>query len=225
MKKIVTLFVLLCSIAWAQSQDAESLKATNAPVLGLGARIAAGYGMLWGMEDDWSGGENDETPGGLDLEAGVAGRFVITPVIHFTPELLFHYAKYTQEDESGDREFTQMNAQIPLLIRANATPKFYAYVGPQLKFNLDNDVSIKAKVSNKASSGTTIHVIPDKVEQAKFGIGAAAGAGYYVIENLSVDMRIYLGLNELYPDSKGTFIDITGARDLSFKLGINYWIF
>lgn len=230
MKKVLAFAIAILSAAtFVQAQESESTspvkQSTELGTLGLGARLAVGYGFIWGLEDDWSGGENDEKPGGIDLEVGVAGRYEITSLIHFTPELLFRYAKYSQEDDLGDYEFSQMDIEIPLLVRANATPKFYAYIGPQLGLNVSNDVSLKAKVANKAGTGTINHSIPEKVEQASFGFSIAVGAGYYVIDKLALDLRVGFGLTELYPDSKGKFIDLSGAKDLSFKFGVNYWVF
>ena len=230
MKKVLAFAIaILCAATFVQAQEGESTspvkQSTELGTLGLGARLAVGYGLIWGLEDDWSGGENDEKPGGIDLEVGVAGRYEITSLIHFTPELLFRYAKYSQEDDLGDYEFSQMDIEIPLLVRANATPKFYAYIGPQLGLNVSNDVSLKAKVANKAGTGTINHSIPEKVEQASFGFSIAVGAGYYVIDKLALDLRVGFGLTELYPDSKGKFIDLSGAKELSFKFGVNYWVF
>jgi hypothetical protein len=153
------------------------------------------------------------------------GRIVLTPVFQFTPELLFRYGNYSQKDDLGERKFKQVNVEIPLLVRAVATPEFYAYIGPQLGLNLSNDVSLKAKVASKASSGTITHSIPEKVEQASFGFSVAVGAGYFVIDKLALDLRVGFGLSELYPDSKGKFIDLSGAKDLAFKFGVNYWVF
>lgn len=227
MKKILTFAIaILCAATFALAQEAsETNSKKDTPAIGLGARLAFGYGIIWGLEEDWSGGETDEKPGGIDLEIGVMGRYEITPLIHFTPELLFRYASYSQDDDLGEREFDQMNIEIPLLVRANATPKFYAYIGPQLGLNINSDVSLNAKVVDKVSGEITNHSIPDKVEQAVFGFSIVAGAGYYVMDKLGVDLRIGFGLTELYPDSKGKFVDLNGAKDLSFKLGVNYWIF
>lgn len=227
MNKILTsVMAVLCAGVLALAQESgEASSKTSAPAIGLGARLAVGYGMIWGLEDDWSGGENDENPGGIDLELGAVGRYEISSLIHFTPELLFRYASYSQDDDLGEREFSQMDLEIPLLVRANATPKFYAYIGPQLGLNLSSDVSLKAKVADKVSGGTTAHSVPEKVEQTSFGLSVAVGGGYYVMDKLGVDLRIGFGLTELYPDSKGKFVDLSGAKDLSFKLGVNYWIF
>jgi len=227
MNKILTsVMAVLCAGVLALAQESgEAGSKTSAPAIGLGARLAVGYGMIWGLEDDWSGGENDENPGGIDLEGGAVGRIVLTPTIHFAPELLFRYASYSQDDDLGEREFSQMDLEIPLLVRANATPKFYAYIGPQLGLNLSSDVSLKAKVADKVSGGTTTHSVPETVEQTSFGLSVAVGGGYYVMDKLGVDLRIGFGLTELYPDSKGKFVDLSGAKDLSFKLGANYWIF
>lgn len=227
MKKILTsVMVILCAVAFALAQDSgEAGSKTSAPAIGLGARLAVGYGMIWGLEDDWSGGENDDNPGGIDLELGAVGRYEISSLIHFTPELLFRYANYSQDDDLGEREFEQMNLEVPLLVRANATPKIYAYVGPKLGVNLKSDVSLKAVVKNKGTSGSTTVSVPEKVEQSTFGFGMVVGAGYYVLDKLGVDFRVGLGLTELYPDSKGRFVDLGGAKDLTFKLGANYWVF
>ena len=227
MNKILTsVMAVLCAGVLALAQESgEASSKTSAPAIGLGARLAVGYGMIWGLEDDWSGGENDENPGGIDLELGAVGRYEISSLIHFTPELLFRYASYSQDDDLGEREFSQMDLEIPLLVRANATPKFYAYIGPQLGLNLSSDVSLKAKVADKVSGGTTAHSVPEKVEQTSFGLSVAVGGGYYVMDKLGVDLRIGFGLTELYPDSKGKFVDLSGAKVLSFKLGVNYWIF
>ena len=230
MEKVLAFAIaFLCAATFVQAEEGESANQKNQSaelaMFGVGARLAVGYGMIWGLEDDWSGGENDENPGGLDLEGGVMGRIVLTPVFQFTPELLFRYAKYSQDDDLGERKFKQMNVEIPLLVRAVATPKFYAYIGPQLGLNVSNDVSLNAKVANKASGGTINHTIPEKVEQASFGFSVAVGAGYFVIDKLALDFRVGFGLSELYPDSKGNFIDLTGAKDIAFKFGLNYWVF
>ena len=230
MKKVLAFAIaILCAATFVQAQEEESTnqakQSAELGTLGIGARLAVGYGFIWGLEDDWSSGENDEKPGGIDLEVGFAGRYEITSLIHFTPELLFRYAKYSQEDDLGDYEFSQMNIEIPLLVRANATPKFYAYIGPQLGLNLSNDVSLKAKVANKAGGGTINYAVDEKIEQETFGFSIAVGAGYYVIDKLALDFRVGFGLTELYPDSKGRFIDLSGAKDLSFKFGMNYWVF
>ena len=227
MKKVLTFAIaILCAATFTQAQEAsEANSKKDTPAIGLGARLAFGYGIIWGLEDDWSGGENDEKPGGIDLELGAVGRYEISSLIHFTPELLFRYASYSQDDDLGEREFSQMDLEIPLLVRANATPKFYAYIGPQLGLNLSSDVSLKAKVADKISGGTTVHSVSEKVEQTSFGLSVAVGGGYYVMDKLGVDLRIGFGLTELYPDSKGKFVDLSGAKDLSFKLGVNYWIF
>ena len=217
MKKIsVFTLVLLCSSVFALA---------GTPKMGLGARIAAGYGTIWGLEDDWSGGENDETPSGIDLDVGIIGRYELTPIFHFTPELLFRYASLSQDDDLGERKFSQTDIQIPLLVRANVTPKMYGYVGPQMGLNIGSDVSISANVTNKATGEASKKSFSDDIDQAVFNFGVSAGFGYYALEKLSIDLRIYLGLTELYPDAKSVMVDLNGAKLFAIKVGFNYWIF
>jgi opacity protein-like surface antigen len=237
MKKFLTFAVaILCAAAFAMAQEASEAASKNntspqkdTPAIGIGVRLAAGYGMIWGLEDDWAIDENDdEKPGGLDLEGGIMGRIVFTPVIHFTPELLFHYGKMKHDNDYGKQEFSFINVEIPLLVRANASPKFYAYAGVQPGFNIQNDASLKASVASKVNTGSNEQKYTKfgkSVDQAAFGFGVVAGAGYYVIDKLSLDLRVYMGLTELYPDCESNLVDLSGAKLLSFKFGANYWIF
>ena len=233
MKKILTFAAaILCAATFALAQEASEATPKNdspskkdSPAIGVGVRLAAGYGMIWGLEDDWSYDEDDEEkPGGLDLEGGVMGRIVLTPIIHFTPELLFHYGKLKHDNDYGKQEFSFMNVEIPLLVRANATPEFYAYAGVQPGFNIQNDASLKAAVNRHTQNGPNKQKFGKSVDQAAFGFGVVAGAGYYVVDKLSLDLRVYMGLTELYPDSKSVLVDLSGAKLLGFKIGANYWI-
>jgi len=224
--KLYLPLVLAVFVALSFAQEPEQNKSTGKKEIGLGARLAVGYGMIWGLKDDWSIDEDDENPGGLDLEAGVMGRYVVTPIVHFTPELLFHYGKPKHDNKYGKYEFSFMNVEIPLLVRAYASPKFYGYIGPQLGFNIHNDVSLKAKYADKTGSNPTGYTkFGKKVDQAVFGFGIAAGVGYYLMDKLSLDFRTYMGLTEQYPDTKGSLVDLKGAKLLSFAIGANYWIF
>ena len=234
MKILLTFaMTILCATSFALAQEAseatpqnETSSKKDTPAIGIGARLAAGYSMIWGLEDDWAVDENDgEKPGGLDLEGGVMGRIVLTPIIHFTPELLFHYGKLKHDNNYGKQEFSFMNVEIPLLIRANATTKFYAYAGAQPGFNIQNDASLKASVNKHTETGSNKQKFGKSVDQAAFGFGVVAGAGFYVVDKLSLDLRVYMGLTELYPDSESILVDLSGAKLLSFKFGANYWIF
>ena len=233
MKRILPL-ILAAFVSLALAQETAQEPATqnvskSSSLIGLGVRLAAGYGMIWGLEDDWAIDENDdEKPGGVDLEGGLMGRIVFTPIIHFTPELLFRYGKLKHDNNYGKQEFSFMNVEIPLLVRANASPKFYAYVGAQPGFNLKNDASLKASIASKVNTDPNNQKYTKfgkSVDQAAFGFGVVAGTGYYVIDKLSLDLRVYMGLTELYPDSKSTLVNLDGAKLLSFKFGANYWIF
>lgn len=228
MMKIFYPLILAAFVALSFAQEPVQNSSNNSFPIGIGARLAAGYSMIWGLEDDWAIDENDdEKPGGLDLEGGVMGRIIFTPIIHFTPELLFHYGKMKHDNNYGKQEFTFMNVEIPLLVRANASPKFYAYLGAQPGFNIQNDASLKASVASKVnteSNNQKYTRFGKSVDQAVFGFGVVAGAGYYVVDKLSLDLRVYMGLTELYPDCESNLVDLSGAKLLSFKLGANYWI-
>ena len=78
---------------------------------------------------------------------------------------------------------------------------------------------------------------PEGFDQATFGFGIVAGAGFNIVQGLFIDLRYYMGITELYPDvitpedvenlseAKGNFsqIDMAGARMMKFKIGLSYW--
>jgi len=190
--------------------------------VGVGARLGLGYSYIWGLSDDWNQGDDEDTPAGVTYEGGIQGRYAINNIFQFTPELLFSYAMLTQEDDGYDREFTQMDLTLPLIFRAKLHDRAFASIGAVPGVSVSNNVKLNASVNGLAASS---HKVPENIDQATFNLGVMIGGGYYVIKNLSVDVRIYMGVLELYPDAESLLIDLDGARLMSFKLGVNYWVF
>lgn len=210
----IILFTIFATI-FAQAEPQQ-----NTSKLGLGAHLGFGYGMIWGLDDDWAGGESKDNPGGFDFEIGAIGSYKISNLLQFTPELLFRYAKLSQDIGLGDYSFTQMDIQIPLFLRANATDKFFGFFGPQIGFNVSNDVEMKA--SDDTWNVNKVVSLSQDVEQAVFNFGISAGIGYYIVQKLSVDFRVLFGITELYPDAKG-MVSLADAKIMSFKIGVSYW--
>lgn len=225
--RILLATALTAALSFADGTPAADTNSAAAPSkskIGVGARAAIGYGLVWGLDDDWSGGDNEGNPSGLDLQVGIMGRYEISPLLHFTPEILFRYGDYEQELNQADYELSQMDIQIPLLIRANATPKLYGYIGPQLNFNVHSKTTLN--VTNDKWLVKPSMSMGDGVEQETFSFGITAGMGFYIIENLGADIRAHIGFTELFPDASPTKIgyDLGGARLMNFHFGINYWI-
>lgn len=214
--KAVLAAASMVAMAFADSSYSPTEK------MGVGARLGLGYSFIWGLADDWNQGDDEDAPAGIMFEGGVQGRYILNKTFQFTPELLFSYAKLTQEDDGYDREFTQMDLTLPLMFQAKLHDRAFASIGVVPGISVSNKVELNASVNGLASSN---HKVPETIEQAAFNFGVMIGGGYYVIKNLSVDLRAYMGVLELYPDAESLLIDISGARLLTLKLGVNYWVF
>lgn len=80
--------------------------------------------------------------------------------------------------------------------------------------------------------------VDENIEQGVFDFGLVASAGYNIYNNLFVDLRFYMGLVEMFPDAvyigsdditsiddsdSISFIDLSGAKMMKFKVGLSYW--
>ena len=196
----------------------------NAVPIGVGVHAAFDYSFLYGLAEDWNMGDDEDAPSGIGFEVGVQARFDIMHVLQFTPELNFRYTKLNQEDESCERNFRQMDLEVPLLVRGNVMNRFYIMAGPQLGISLSDKVSLDGDDANIGGGlGKISYSIEEDIEQKTFGFGVALGIGWYVYDKINIDFRMYLGLADMYDDGESILVDLDGAKQMTFKFGIGYW--
>ena len=202
---------------------------------GFGLRVAFDYGRMFGFKDDM---DNDSdisgNPSGIGFEAGLMVRFQMIPNLFFAPEVNVAYISTNHEYMKSERKYNSVDLEIPLLMRGIIADRFYITGGPQVVFSM----SSKAEIEPLKNTSLNITAeSEEKIDQASFGFGIAAGAGINIVEGLFIDLRYYMGLTELYPDVKsmedfeegdvadGDFymINMSGARMMKFKVGISYW--
>jgi hypothetical protein len=158
-------------------------------------------------------------------------RIQMIPNLYFAPEVNFAYISTEHEYLKHKREYKSIDMEIPLLMRGVVADRFYVTAGPQLNFSLSSEADIEP-VENSVLNLTFAST--EKIEQASFGFGIAAGLGINIVQGLFFDLRYYMGITELYPDVKtlddmdiaeGDFslVDMSGARMMKFKVGISYW--
>lgn len=221
---ILALFIAV-SAAFAQDESAQATPKT--PRIGVGAKMAFDYGMIYGMEDEDD--DVDGKPSGMGFDIGLALRLKLVENFYFAPEFNFAYIKTEHKYTNITRRYTRMDMEIPLMLRGVIAQRFYANFGPQLGLNLSNSVKAKAVGMD----------LPEDFDQAFFEFGVAVGAGVNVAAGLFVDFRIYMGMTELFPDvaylfgddfdkdpSKDTgwsMVNMADAKNLKFKIGISYW--
>ena len=231
----------------ANAQEANAAEAQNdeyaqegaprndTPFFGFGLKVAFDYGRMYGFKEDMDNDSDiDGVPSGMGFEAGVMFRIQMIPNLYFAPEVNFAYMSTEHEYLKLKREYKSIDMEIPLLMRGVIADRFYITGGPQLNFALSSEADIEPIVNSIPGIENTKTESTEKIEQASFSFGIAAGLGINVIEGLFIDLRYYMGITELYPDVKtlddmdvadGDFslVNMSGARMMKFKIGISYW--
>lgn len=203
---------------------------------GFGLRLAFDYGRMFGFKDDL---DNDSdisgTPSGFGFEGGLMVRVQMIPNLFFAPEINVAYISTNHEYMDHERKYTTTDLEIPLMLRGVIADKFYVSGGAQINLTINS----KSEIDPIENSVLNFKIeTTEKVEQATFGVGIVAGAGYNIVAGLFVDLRFYMGLSELYPDVKSlddyadgdtaeegeySLVNMSGARMMKFKAGISYW--
>ena len=210
-----------------QSYGQASKKQTSlGEKMGFGIHGQFDYSFLHGLPQDWNGGDDEEAPSGIGFVGGIRGRIPMSPIVHFTPELNFHYARLVQEDEIGKRNFKQMDLEIPLMVRGVFMEKFYVAAGAQVGLDLSSKVTLDA---GEVSPGGGLESQPfeynEDIKKAGFGFGIVFGLGGYIMDYISIDLRVVMGITDVYPDVDSDLIEsMEGGKQMSFRGGIGFWV-
>ena len=135
---------------------------------------------------------------GALVDIGVVGKF------HIQPELLYGSAE--------DLSFVY----LPVMAKYYVTDKFNIQAGPQLNFSSNLDDIKRAIRDTEELLGTNGNV--DDVLKT-FGIDIGVGAGFDVLDNLSLQARYSFELTDRYNGPAGGVLDIKGS---AFMLGAAY---
>ena len=211
----------------------------KAPI-SIGVNATFIYGYFWGFENLSDYGY--ENPTGFGGEFGVAGRFTMTEGLQFSPEISFRFfnVKHKDGDDSESEElgYNQTFIDIALYLRGVLGIGFFLEIAPQIAINTS------AEYTNNGSESD--YKTFNNVEQSVAEFGLNVGAGYFILDNLSVSFRWYMGFNEIFPDVKTyeeaytpenldenneikkgikySQINLKGAHTMMFKFGDTYWI-
>lgn len=210
----------------------------KAPI-SIGVNATFIYGYFWGFENLSDYGY--ENPTGFGGEFGVAGRFTMTEGLQFSPEISFRFfnVKHKDGDDSESEElgYNQTFIDIALYLRGVLGIGFFLEIAPQIAINTS------AEYTNNGSESD--YKTFNNVEQSVAEFGLNVGAGYFILDNLSVSFRWYMGFNEIFPDVKTyeeaytpenldenneikkgikySQINLKGAHTMMFKFGVTYW--
>ena len=222
---------IAASFAFAQPAQPVSKSGLNDKV-GFGLHGDFEFGNLYGLAEDWNGGDDADAPSGIGFDAGVRGRIPMTSFLQFTPEVNFHYLSLTQSEESMESVFTQMDIEVPLTVRAIVFNYIYVSAGVQASLNVYSDASLEVDNEIDLENGLFFNMeglMDDyfKVENSTFTLGLVFGVGANIMDRISIDARLVLGVTDLYverDEDSESWIVLDGLKLLAFKFGVGFWM-
>ena len=212
----------------ASAAEAPQKQSTLNGKTGVGIHGDFGYSFLNGLAQDWNMGDETDAPAGFGFDIGIRGRIPLVDYLQFVPEVNFHYAQLVQEDETAERKFTQMDLEIPLMMRATVLDMLYITAGVQITLNLSSDVKFEEEdVEIGGGLGKLNMSFEEDIEHKGFGFGIVFGAGFFIMERLSIDAALVLDLTDAYEnkedDEDAIFIKMDGGKQMTFKAGLGFW--
>lgn len=194
MNKILMSFMVLAMLA------------TTSFAQNVGGHLALNFGTTIGED-------NEDVPWGLGVNAGVAAKFTLIPMLDLVPEIDFEMRRASDDDAT----WTTMAINIPVLLRVNVMPQLFLEVGPTVAFLLSSEM--ETEVTELGSVATvSVDLGSDDIDVLEtFELGLAAGAGFTVMPKLDLNFRVAMGLTSLVSDDFGE------AKNLQLQLGGTYW--
>lgn len=194
MNKILMSFMVLAMLA------------TTSFAQNVGGHLALNFGTTIGED-------NEDVPWGLGVNAGVAAKFTLIPMLDLAPEIDFEMRRASDDDAT----WTTMAINIPVLLRVNVMPQLFLEVGPTVAFLLSSEM--ETEVTELGGVATvSVDLGSDEIDVLEtFELGLAAGAGFTVMPKLDLNFRVAMGLTSLVSDDFGE------AKNLQLQLGGTYW--
>lgn len=194
MNKILMSFMVLAMLA------------TTSFAQNVGGHLALNFGTAIGEY-------NEDVSWGLGVNAGVAAKFTLIPMLDLAPEIDFEMRRASDDDVT----WTTMAINIPVLLRVNVMPQLFLEVGPTVAFLLSSEMETEVTELGDVAT-VSMDLGSDEIDVLEtFELGLAAGAGFTVMPKLDLNFRVAMGLTSLVSD------DVGEAKNLQLQLGGTYW--
>ena len=176
--------------------------------LNIGVHAGLDFNTLWG---DGS----DDASTSIGFNAGLGAKFSL-PLLPITlaPEVLIDMRNYGTDDS----HVTQWNIDVPVLMRFSVLPILYLEAGPYASFNL--------AMSAEDDDGHQDKAFEELYQTKLFEFGLAFGAGTGILPFVDIDLRLSLGLSNLYDKVEyGGLLDDYQPKmsSMQIALGATYW--
>ncbi len=199
MKKLLSLsFIVLFAFNMAKAQDLPKFGITGG-LLNTNVDFKTGNSLLnlVGVNNFAKINSTGFYIGAL-VDIGVVGNF------HIQPELTYGSAE--------DLSFIY----LPVMAKYYVSDKFHIQAGPQLNFSSNLDDIKRAIRDTEELLGTNGNV--DDVLKT-VGVDIGIGAGFDVLDNLTIQARYSFELTDRYSGPAGGVLDIKGS---AFQVGVAY---
>ena len=199
MKKLLSLsFIALFAFNMAKAQDLPKFGITGG-LLNTNVDFKTGNSLLnlVGVNNFAKINSTGFYIGAL-VDIGVVGNF------HIQPELIYGSAE--------DLSFIY----LPVMAKYYVADKFHIQAGPQLNFSSNLDDIKRAIRDTEELLGTNGNV--DDVLKT-VGVDIGIGAGFDVLDNLTIQARYSFELTDRYSGPAGGVLDIKGS---AFQVGVAY---
>ncbi|HPW93628.1 MAG TPA: porin family protein [Fibrobacteraceae bacterium] len=194
MNKILMSFMVLAMLA------------TTSFAQNVGGHLALNFGTTIGEY-------NEDVSWGLGVNAGVAAKFTLIPMLDLAPEIDFEMRRASDDDVT----WTTMAINIPVLLRVNVMPQLFLEVGPTVAFLLSSEMETEVTELGDVAT-VSMDLGSDEIDVLEtFELGLAAGAGFTVMPKLDLNFRVAMGLTSLVSDDFGE------AKNLQLQLGGTFW--
>lgn len=173
MKKVILLFVVVCSAVAVNAQIQFGIK-------------GGGNFYTFGGDDAEGEGLNSK----FGIHAGPLVNISVSEKFKIQPELLFSIQGSKQEIANSEINWNFNYLNLPVMAQFYVSKGFFLETGPQIGFNLKADV--------KPEGGTAVDY-SDEVKGIEFAWGL--GAGYKVSSCFGFGARYNLGLTSINEDA------------------------
>jgi len=142
---------------------------------------------------DFDGSDVKNVESSFGFSAGVMTDISIANNISFAPHTLLSYrSAQSDNDDNGSLEISEMNVDVPLILRVHLPEGGYLGVGPFLSLNLSSNTSITLEAEDEELS-----LDFDNSSRETVYYGITANIGYNVSAELAVDLRLDYGLSDI----------------------------
>lgn len=171
----------------------------------------------------------ETTKSKISFYAGVGYTINFAEKFSITPELLYSQMGANAKEFHRNRRtsYTHNYLSLPIFVEYEIIEKLKIGVGPQFNYLLKATYDINYEIIPVELHGGSLYGPGEEtVLHNTMNYGVIAGASYTFVDNLSFEVRYYLGLNNLYNQDKlprfSNSTTTSTMRNQAFQIGLAY---